>query len=167
MKRILQFVLIAMFVAGLARLAGAAGEHGGQEHGGIEHGGQEQGGGEHGGKTAAAPSSEDIRAAMKNYVEAETGYTGGYFEVTDPDIKKARRLSLVRVHERVGKTGDYYYSCADFKDEDSGEMLDLDLDVEDKEGVLSVVDVRIHKVEGHARYTYDEKDNRIPLPAAE
>jgi hypothetical protein len=151
-----------MFLVALVRLAGAAGEHGGKEHGGKEHGGKE-----HGGKTAAVPSSEDIRAAMKNYVEAETGYMGGYFEVTDPDIKKVRRLSLIRVHERVGKTGDYYYSCADFKDAGSGEMLDLDLDVEDKDGTLSVVDVRIHKVEGQARYTYDEKDNRIPLPAAQ
>ena len=42
-------------------------------------------------------------------------------------------------------------------------MLDLDLDVADQAGKLAVVDVRVHKVGGEERYTYDENDNRIPL----
>ncbi|MBI3324709.1 MAG: hypothetical protein HYZ92_05460, partial [Candidatus Omnitrophica bacterium] len=65
--------------------------------------------------------------------------------------------------ERVGKTGEAYYSCTDMKDAASGEILDLDFDVADEDGVLEVVDVRIHKVSGQARYTYDDQDNRIPL----
>lgn len=100
---------------------------------------------------------------MKSYVESESQKTGGNFEVLDPDTNKTRKLSLTRVHERVGKTGDYYYSCADFQDVDSGELLDLDLDVADQNGQLKVVDVRVHKVGGKERYTYDANDNRIPL----
>lgn len=137
-------------------------EQGGKEQGGKEHGGKEHGGKEHGGKKVSTPSSDDIRNAMKAYVTEQSKETG-VLSIFDPEVKKDRKLALQRVHERVGKTGDYYYSCADFKDTESGELLDLDLDVEDKDGVLGVVDVRIHKLEGKERYTYDEKDNRIPL----
>ena len=35
--------------------------------------------------------------------------------------------------------------------------------MEDNGGALSVVDVRIHKVNGVERYTYDANDNRIPV----
>lgn len=161
-------VILSVLVAMCLSKALWAEEHGGattasQEHGGTTHA-QEHGGQEHGGTTqAASPSNEDIRNAMQAYVVAESQKTGGNFEVLDPDTSATRKLSLIRVHERVGKTGNYYYSCADFKDADSGELLDLDLDVEDQNGVLQVVDVRIHKVAGKERYTYDANDNRIPL----
>ncbi len=110
-----------------------------------------------------SPGNEEIRSAMSQYVENEAANTGGNFEVMDMDLNKIRRLKMKRVHERVGKTGDYFYSCADFEDLDSGELLDLDIDVALKGKKLEVSDVRIHKVSGNARYTYDENDNRIPL----
>ena len=74
-----------------------------------------------------------------------------------------RELTLERVHERVGKTEDYYYSCADMRDAKSGELIDVDFDVEAYDDELEVVDVRVHKVNGKERYTYDEHDNRLPL----
>ncbi len=150
MKKLLHFVMALMFMVGFSQLSLAA-EHGGKEHGGKEHGGT----------AAKIPSAAEIRSAMKNHVLAN--YSGGTFQVKDPETGDVRKLQLIRVHERVGKTGDYYYSCADFKDTETGELLDLDLDVEDKDGRLRVVDVRIHKVKGVERYTYDENDNRIPL----
>ena len=153
MKKVFVMILGMLATFGLSQ-AVLADEHGGKEHGGIEQGGAAQ---------VKTPSNEDIRGAMKSYVEAESQKTGGNFEVSDPDTNKTRKLSLTRVHERVGKTGDYYYSCADFKDVDSGESLDLDLDVEDQNGQLKVVDVRVHKVSGQERYTYDANDQRIPL----
>lgn len=127
-----------------------------------EHGGKEHGGKEHGGSKMSGPTSEDIRKTIKKYVEDESKDTGA-FEIYDAETKQTRRLEFIKVHERVGKTGNYHYSCADFKDKNSGQMLDLDLDVESKNGKLNVVDVRIHKVDGKERYTYDEKDNRIPV----
>ena len=45
----------------------------------------------------------------------------------------------------------------------SDELLVLDFDVEVKDNQLHVVDVHLHKVDGQARYTYDENDNRIEL----
>ena len=70
------------------------------------------------------------------------------------------------MHERVGKTGNAYYSCADLKDTATGELLDLDFDVEQMSEGLAVTDTRIHKVSGQERYTYDADNNRIPATGA-
>lgn len=163
MKKIYCFVLALMAAVCFTQFS-YAGEHGGKEHGGTstkkEHGGAEPK--ESKGSGYAEPTAQNIRQTMKNYVMQKSEKTGT-FNIYDSEIDKTRKLSLARVHERVGKTGDYYYSCADFKDVSTGELLDLDLDVEHKDGNLSVVDVRIHKLNGKERYTYDENDNRIPV----
>jgi len=170
MRRKLYILLALIGIVCFAQVS-YAGEHGGKEHGGKEsskeQGGKEHGGKEHGGEekdavSKASPTAEDIRRAMNDYVIEQSAKTGT-FDVSDPETGNTRRLSLVRIHQRIGKTGDYYYSCADFRDVDSGELLDLDLDVEHKEGKSGVVDVRIHKLNGKERYTYDENDNRIPV----
>ncbi len=147
-----------------------AAEHGGKEHGGTtaaptvakEHGGTTQ---EHGGQAVnVEPSAEQIRQAIRDHIalieqEEET------FTLEDDVTEATRTLQLVQVHERVGKTGELYYSCTDMQDVDSGELLDLDFDVDASGEELEVVDVRIHKVNDQARYTYDEHDNRIPVDA--
>jgi len=177
MKKLLTLTMAFMFVVGFSQMTLAA-EHGGKEHGGKtktqehggksttqEHGGtsktQIQSGKEHGGTSAKKPAAADIRSAMKNHIVSN--YVNGAFAISDPDTGTTRHLKLVRVHERVGKTGDYYYSCADFRDAKTNELLDLDIDISDNGGRLTVADVRIHKVNGKERYTYDENDNRIPL----
>ena len=152
MRKLLILAITLMFAVGWNQIL-FAGE---KEHGGDlllagEHGGKEHGGKEHGGTAAKKVSSEQIRAAMKNHVLSN--YVDGTFQIKDPKAGKIRKLKLLKVHERVGKTGDYHYSCADFKDTETGELLDLDLDIDNKGGVLSVVDVRIHK---------DHKENSRP-----
>lgn len=150
--------LIAGALALLPVGAGWTAEHGGKEHGGHEHGSQE-----HGGQAATAePSAEAVRQAIRDHIATAAQDTGA-FTIQDPVMGKTRTLSLVNVHERVGKTGQYYYSCTDMKDATSGETLDLDFDVDAAGGRPKVVDVRIHKVNGQARYSYDDKDNRIPV----
>lgn len=146
---------------------GFAGEHGGKEHAGEattsatkEHGGDTQ---EHGGKSVKTePSAEQIRQTIRDYVNGIEERDGA-FTIGDKLTETTRTLTFVRVHERVGKTGELYYSCTDMRDTSTGELLDLDFDIESKDGNLNVVDERIHKVEGQARYTYDEEDNRISL----
>lgn len=111
----------------------------------------------------AEPSAEQLRNTIRAYVQTQEKLTGGF---TIPDAKqkgKLRTLSLIRVHERVGKTGAYYYSCTDMKDVATGDELDLDFDVSDTGKELKVVAVRIHKDNGKPRYTYDAKDNLIPI----
>lgn len=156
MKRIMIIGIALAIYVSLIPIAFAA-EHGGKEHGGTAAGAQ-------GGVSVKAPSANDIRTAMGNHVSKESKATGT-FDISDPETGKVRHLKLERIHERVGKTGNYHYSCADFKDTVSGEDLDLDLDVQDNNGSLNVVDARIHKVNGKERYTYDKDDNRIPVPA--
>lgn len=149
-----------------------AGEHGGKEHGGIAT--QEQGGTaaskERGGTTQkhgvqavkTKPSAEQIRQTIRDHIRS-IEQNDGAFTMKDGVTGATRTLQLVRVHERVGKTGSFYYSCTDMRDVKSGELLDLDFDVDAADRQLHVTDVRIHKVEGQARYTYDDHDNRIPL----
>lgn len=111
----------------------------------------------------AEPAAEELRQTIRDYIDSMEQKMGSF---TVPDSKekgKLRTLTLIRVHERVGKTGDYYYSCTDMKDAASGDELDLDFDVADAGTALQVVAVRIHKDNGKPRYTYDANDNLIPL----
>lgn len=128
----------------------------------AEHGGKEHGGKEHAGTMAKEPQSEDIRKAIADYISEKSKETGT-LDILDEKTGQTRKLKFVRVHERVGKTGENYYSCADFIDTQTDETIDVDLDVKHADGTLRVVDVRIHKVDGKERYTYDDKDNRIPV----
>jgi hypothetical protein len=112
---------------------------------------------------AVEPSAEELRGTIRQYVQDQEANQGAFL-IKDERGDIVRRLTLVRVHERVGKTGDYYYSCTDMEDAASGDLLDLDFDIEDQGGRLKVVDVRIHKDNGVPRYTYDDNDRRIPLP---
>jgi len=172
-QRSVSVVALVFGVSGLLMwpLAVFAAEHGGKEHGGTatqEHGGaasKEHGDAthEHGGQAVnVEPSAEQIRQAIQDHLTSIEKKDGA-FTITDDVTGTTRTLQLVRVHERVGKTGELYYSCTDMRDATTGEVLDLDFDVEADAGGLHVEDVRIHKLEGQARYTYDEHDNRIPL----
>ncbi len=111
---------------------------------------------------SAGPSPETLRNIIRNYIAGQEKLQRA-FVIVDERSGDLRRLQLVRVHDRVGKTGDYYYSCTDMKDVNTGDLLDLDFDIEDRGGKLEVADIRIHKDNGKPRYTYDDKDNRIPV----
>ena len=110
----------------------------------------------------AEPTPEALRDTIRNYVANEEKAKGA-FEITDEQTGDLRQLEFVRVHERVGKTGNYYYSCTDMKDVKTGDLLDLDFDIQDEGGNLTVADIRIHKDNGNPRFTYDENDNMIPV----
>ena len=109
----------------------------------------------------AEPAPEQLRQAIRDHI-TQIKDEEGAFTIEDEQTGNVRTLELVQVHERVGKTGSAYYSCTDMKDTESGEMLDLDFDVESVGDQLLVTDTRIHKVNGNARYTYDANDNRVP-----
>ncbi len=133
---------------------GFAAEHGGKEHGGAPVASQVK---------PVEPTAEELRQSIRDYI-SQVEKEKGFFTAKDEKTGGTRTLTLVRVHDRVGKTGNLYYSCTDMKDASAaGDLLDLDFDVDAKGGKLNVVAVRIHKVNGQARYTYDDKDNRIPL----
>jgi len=167
---------VGFFVIGMYGLLSVGGPAYAAEHGGTttapregsgtaapqtkEHGGATQ---EHGGQAVnVEPSAEQIRQTIKSYVQG-VAQKKGAFTIKDSVTGTTRQLEFVRVHDRVGKTGALYYSCTDMRDTKTGELLDLDFDVQATGEQLKVVDQRIHKVAGNARYTYDEHDNRIPV----
>lgn len=115
-----------------------------------------------GGVVFAEPTPTELRGTIADYIKTQEKNQGA-FMVVDERTGEPRRLELVQVHERVGKTGNYYYSCTDMKDVKTGDLLDLDFDIEDREGRLDVVAIRIHKDNAKPRYTYDDNDNRIPI----
>ena len=156
-----QWLVLCVVAGGLSVAASNvhAAEHGGHEHGGQEHGGATTAAA----PTPAAPSAEHIRQTIRDYVAALTSAHGGAMKINDTVTGQTRSLTLDRVHERVGKTGDKYYSCTDMTDTATGDKVDVDFDVADDGGHLSVVETRIHKVNGKARYTYDANDHRLPL----
>lgn len=114
----------------------------------------------------AEPTAEALRQTIRDHIQNQEKLQGA-FAIVDERSGDLRQLELVRVHERVGKTGNYYYSCTDMKDVQTGDLLDLDFDIEDQEEKLSVADIRFHKDNGIPRYTYDENDNMVPVPTAE
>ncbi len=111
---------------------------------------------------AEGPAPETLRQTIRDHIAHQEKLQGA-FAIVDERTGGLRQLELVRVHQRVGKTGDYYYSCTDMTDVRSGDLLDLDFDVEDKNGELNVVAIRIHKDNSKPRYTYDDNDNMIPV----
>jgi len=111
---------------------------------------------------AEGQAPESLRQTIRDHIAHQEKLQGA-FAIVDERNGELRQLELIRVHERVGKTGDYYYSCTDMKDVNSGDELDLDFDIADESGALSVVAIRIHKDNGQARYTYDDNDNMIPI----
>lgn len=111
----------------------------------------------------AEPSPEQLRQTIRDYITNQQQKLGSFTVADSKDKGKLRTLELIRVHERVGKTGDYYYSCTDMKDGATGDQLDLDFDVSDSGKELKVVAVRIHKDNGKPRYTYGDNDQLIPL----
>ena len=112
-----------------------------------------------------AVPAERIRQRIEQHVQQLS--SDGAFIMEDQETGSTRRLQFVRVHERVGKTGGLFYSCVDLRDVNTGELLDVDFDVMATGDQLEVVDARIHKVDGKARYTYDSDDTRIPIPPSQ
>ena len=133
--------------------------------GAIAYAGGEHGGGnmkDHSGKHELMPMVDEVHAAMKTYVDEQTQGTGT-FNLKDPQTGKMREMVLIKIHDHVGKNNTKYFSCADFKDLTTGDMIDLDIDVIGTKGKLTVDEVTIHKVNGKERYNYDKNDNRIPV----
>jgi len=110
----------------------------------------------------AEPVPETLRQTIRDYIANQEKLQGA-FAIVDERTNELRQLELVRVHERVGKTGNYYYSCTDMSDVKTGDLLDLDFDIQEEGSHLSVAAIRIHKDNGNPRYTYDDNDNMIPV----
>jgi hypothetical protein len=110
-------------------------------------------------------STADLEKAIKAEVARKS--ENGAFELYDPELKKTWSLKLDKVHtDRLSKlSADTYFACVDMKDE-NGQTIDVDFFLESKDGKLEMTDTTVHKIEGKARYKWEEKDGfwkRVPL----
>ncbi len=108
--------------------------------------------------------SKEYNKAVVDYVEKSAGE--GAFKVSDDKLGKEWALKLVRVHKnKIAHLGEgRFFACADFKA--VGEKAKVDLDfyaMRGEDGSWSMEKVLVHKVDGKARYTYNDKNEMVPV----
>jgi hypothetical protein len=104
-------------------------------------------------------STDDIDAAIRAHIEEKSKVSGGRFEVRDDVLNKTWSLELVRVHkDKLQALADgRYFACVDFKAPDAT-MVDVDFFLKKDGDKLAVTDTTVHKIDGKARYNYEEKN---------
>ena len=104
-------------------------------------------------------STDDIDAAIRAHIEEKSKASGGRFEVRDDVLNKTWSLELVRVHkDKLQALADgRYFACVDFKASDAT-MVDVDFFLKKDGDKLAVTDTTVHKIDGKARYNYEEKN---------
>ena len=110
-------------------------------------------------KSEKKVSTEDIDKSIRGHIEKTAKASGGKFPVKDDVEKKTWELDLVKVHkDRLQALADgSYFACVDFKAAD-GTMVDVDFFLKKDGEALAVTDTTVHKINGKARYNYEEKD---------
>jgi len=100
-------------------------------------------------------TKKDMQDVMKAYIDTNAAEHDGAFEIEDVQTGETRRLSFVAMHEKLSMAGTHHYSCADFKDLDSGEVVDVDIYVDMTDEGLKAMGAEIHKVDGEPRHIYE------------
>jgi hypothetical protein len=100
--------------------------------------------------SAAADEKEftdaDVQTFMKDHINKQTQFNDGKLMMFDKDAEKMRNLELLVLKEEVRRIGIFMSSSAQFKDVDSGEIVDIDISVEQKKGKLNLQAMRIRNV---------------------
>jgi hypothetical protein len=144
MKKIFATSFTLLMICFLAAFAFAQNEHPKSEH--------PKG---HPGKKV---TTGDLQKGIETHIKDQSK-TDGMFHVDDRVLNKTWNLKLVKVHtdKLTALDKDNYFACVDFKADD-GTPVDVDFYMKDDGGKLSVTDTTVHKVNGQARYMYEQKD---------
>ena len=122
-----------------------------QEHPKKEHPAKEH--------PAAKPASTaDIEKAIRAHIDDTAKKNNGKFPVKDDVLKKTWALTLDRVHtEKLTQLDkDTSFACVDFNADD-GTKVDVDFFLKSKGDKLEVTDTSVHKINGVARYNYQQE----------
>jgi hypothetical protein len=109
---------------------------------------------EHPGKPISA---DFVKKSIRDHVKAVS--REGFFSIRDEKLNKDWKLKMDKIHdpvrmfEKEGKT--IYFACSDFKSADGKDVLDIDFWMVPKGNKLEVIDTKIHKVNGEARFGYE------------
>jgi hypothetical protein len=96
-----------------------------------------------------------IQKAMTHFVGAHS--VEGELLHYDPVAGELRRLRLEELHSGIVKKGEFYVSCADFRDE-SGTLVDVDFLVLDMGDSFHVNQAIVHAVDGKKRAYHLESE---------
>jgi hypothetical protein len=110
-------------------------------------------------KSEKKVSLEEIDASIRSHIEEKSKTSGGRFDARDDVLNKTWSLELVRVHkDRLQALEDgRYFACVDFKSTE-GTMVDVDFFLKKEDDKLVVTDTSVHKIDGKARYNYEERN---------
>jgi len=97
---------------------------------------------------------EKIQTSMQTFIDSNS--VGGVYSIYDPIDGKMRQLTFKELHKGIVKKGDYYVSCADFKD-GNNKTVDLDFLVIPAGDHLQVTQAVIHSADGKKRKYHLEK----------
>lgn len=117
-------------------------------------------------ETGATALQTSYAETVGGHVKAESKKAGGFL-VHDDVLKKDWKLKMLKIHtDRIVELGqDRFFACADLQ-QLAGKKTKLDLDFYvKKEGDRWVMEkVLVHKVAGKLRYTYNDKNEIVPVP---
>jgi hypothetical protein len=89
-----------------------------------------------------------IKTAMGQHVQANT--LKANYIIYDNQKGELKKLTLDNIHEGIVRKGDFFVSCADFKDA-SGKLYDLDFLVAKQGDDYRVIQALVHAVDGKKR----------------
>ena len=117
--------------------------------------------------TEHAYTMDELAKAITADIEATQNKNGGVYTMADKEANKTWSMKLDHVHrERLARIDPKtYFACTDFKSND-GHTVDVDFFMKDNGEKLVMSDASIHKVDGKARYTWQEKDGywvKVPV----
>ena len=103
-------------------------------------------------------TTADIDSAITAHI-VDGSKADGKFHAKDNVLNKTWDLTLVKVHKDklTALDADNYFACVDLKADD-GTMVDVDFFLKKDGAKLVVTDTTVHKINGEARYMYEEKD---------
>jgi hypothetical protein len=90
----------------------------------------------------------NIKSAMNKMIQHNS--INNVYRIYGPVEGRLLNLTLVELHDGIVKKGDYYVSCADFRDT-KGKLVDLDFLVANKEGRFIATQAVIHKIGSQKR----------------
>lgn len=96
----------------------------------------------------------NIQQSMNHFINHQS--IDGAMYVYDSVDGKLLKLKLDELHSGIVKKGDFYVSCADFKDQ-HGRKIDIDFMVRPSDGKLITTQALVHSVDGKKRKYHLEK----------
>ncbi len=96
----------------------------------------------------------NIQQSMDSFIKAQT--INGSMYVYDSVKGNLLKLKLDKLHSGIVQKGDFYVSCADFKDQ-NGKKVDVDFMVRTSGDKFITTQALLHKVDGKKRKYHLEK----------